>query len=208
MRRIVKDGYTPGMARKKTGRTVGRPRKGQEVNKKFYDDTMEPMPDGLKYKVRVPANVLKMIRRPADEAKALAVDPEDEKAAKGAAIIKDIASLFGSLAKELPHVGAQIASLLSERARWHVMSDRFTQLAVAAGIDTPQGMLLLEKALAFSKSAESSAVKTYNLSVRLAQYEAQLRNDKPKTPWLVVEEPGSEPSPEVEEHETEEDQAE
>lgn len=192
------------MAKKPTGRPRGRPRKGQEVHKKYYDDTMEPVPDNLKYKVRVPTNVLKMIRRPAEEAKNLTLDPDDEKAAKGVAIVKDIKDLFMSLSKELPHVGAQVASLLSERARWHVMSDRFTQMAVAAGIDTPQGMLYLDKAMAFSKSAESSAVKTYNLSIRLAQYEAQIRNDKPKTPWLIVEEPGADEKQDAEDKEGEE----
>lgn len=187
--RLSRAGILGAMARKPTGRKTGRPRLDDVtyVSKKAYYDGMDDVPPSLRYKVRMPANVQKLLKKPAEEIKDLAaVDPHED----GVQLMKDVTTLFTALAKELPHMGAQIATLLSERARWHVLSSRFTKSAVQAGIETPQGMILLEKALAFSKQAESSAVKAYNLSVRLAEYEARLRaNNSPKTPWLIVEEP-------------------
>lgn len=131
--------------------------------------------------VKTPANIKKILKRTSEITISQLGDEEKSR------IVKDIKVLYEALAKELPHCGAQIATILSERARWHVLSERFTALAVAAGIDTPRGMQLLEKAMGLSAHAESAAVKAYNLSVRLAQYEASKSDKSTKTPWLETE---------------------
>lgn len=129
-------------------------------------------------KTKVPAKVMKMIRRELNE-KIEEMDDETK-----VQMMKDTMDLFRQLADELPYVGAQVATILSERARWHVLGARFTDLAIQAGISTPHGMMLLDKALSMSARAENAGIKAYNLSIRLAEYESSKTETTVKTPWL------------------------
>jgi hypothetical protein len=128
-----------------------------------------------------PPKVMKIIKRGLEDMDF--GEDEDEKLQ----LLKDTVELFTIFSKELPYCGANVATLLAERARWHILGAKFSEIAIKVGITTPHGMLLLDKSLAMSNRAESSAIKAYNLSIKLAQYEAMKNESIVKTPWLQTE---------------------
>lgn len=104
------------------------------------------------------------------------------KAAEGEALIvaRDARRVFGHVLRSLPSDAAPVRALLAIYSRHQALHGYYTVKAEAAGLDTPEGLKLLEVADRQSQRAERVLVTVHDL----AAIHAKRRPDDGGTPWM------------------------
>lgn len=113
------------------------------------------------------------------------------KTATGEALVvaRDARRLFGHTLSSLPSEAAPVRALLAIYSRHAALHAYYTLKAEALGLDTPEGLKLLEVADRQSQRAERVLVTCHDLA-RVHADSEKARGAGASTPWLIPEDKG------------------
>ncbi len=115
------------------------------------------------------------------------------KAASGEALIvaRDARRVFGHVLRSLPSDAPPVRALLAVYARHQALHAYYTVRAEAAGLDTPEGLKLLEVADRQSQRAERVLVTCHDLARVHAELAAKSDRDAHSSLFAALEEGGT-----------------
>ena len=83
-------------------------------------------------------------------------------------VARDARRLFAGFLRDLPHDGQSVRDLVARRARHAAVEAYYVTKAAIAGLDTPEGQALDDRAMKHGMRAERLAVTSLDIATRLA----------------------------------------